>query len=210
MLWVIDKLRQETGLQLITTPEVRKEVVDKALKIEKFRLGGIRVLKRFGSGAITVENTNPSLSKKILDTANKVYSVNGNDYKIVQKGEMSLVPIAQSKGSNYMLVDERIVEKLLSDPMALGRLFESRLHMKVVINKNKLEEFKLLTKGINVIKSSDLIAIAHEKGLLKGYVKESFSKKTMKDFVSGALWGLKKSGCSISTLDIKEYMKVLF
>jgi len=210
MLWVLDKLREATGIQLVMTPEIRREVVDKALKIEKFRLSGVRVLKRFGSGVINVEESNPTLTKQILQVANQVYSVKGSYYRIVSEGEIGLIPLAQAKKTGFMLIDERIVEKLLTDPQGLRNLFENRLHMKVTLNKPKLKLFNSLVKDISIIKSSDLIAIAHEKGLLKEYIKESHSTKTMKDFISGALWGLKNNGCSISTKDIKEYMKVLF
>jgi len=210
LLWILDKLRAETNLQLIMTPDVRKEVVDKPLKIERFRLGAVRVLKRLGNGVIKVEETNPVATNKVLDVANKVFTVKGEYYKIVHKGEMGLVPLALAKKSKFMLIDERIVEKLLTDINRLKQIFENRLHMKVTINKKYLDEFKALTDDLTVIKSSDLVAIAHEKGLLRDYVRDCMSDKTMKDFISGALWGLKKSGCSISTLDIKEYMKILF
>jgi len=210
MLWVLDKLRDTTGIQLIITPEIRREVVDKALMIEKFRLSGVRVLKRFGGGVITVEESNPTLTKQLLEVANQVYSVKGSYYRIVSEGEIGLIPLAQAKKTNFMLIDERIVEKLINDPQRLRSIFENRLHMKVTLNKPKLKLFQSLVKDVNIIKSSDLIAIAHEKGLLKEYIKENYSTKTMKDFISGALWGLKDNGCSISTNDIKEYMKILF
>jgi hypothetical protein len=149
------------------------------------------------------------LNKKILETANKVYSVKGKFYKIVHKAEMGLMPLAQDNGG-YVIIDERIVDKLINNPVGLKEVFERRLHMEVKLNKDYLENFKSLVGDVNVIKSSDLIAIAHEKGLLKEYIKECYSNKTMKDFVSGALWGLKDNGCSISTNDIKEYLKILF
>jgi len=205
MLWVLDKLREATKVQFVMTPEVRREVVDKALKIERFRLGAVRVLKRLGNATIKVEETDPVKTNKILAVANAVYSVKGQSYKIVHKGEIGLIPLG-----NNVLIDERIVEKLITDPVRLKQIFENRLHMPVSINKSKLDEFKSLTSGVMIIKSSDLIAIAHEKGLLKEYIRECMSDKTMRDFISGALWGLKKSGCSISTLDIREYMKILF
>ncbi|MBD3312034.1 hypothetical protein GF352_01085 [archaeon] len=210
LLWLLDKLRADADLQLVATPEVRAEVVDKALKIERFRLGGVRVLKRFCNGTIVIDETDPVKTNKILRTANSVYKVKGRSYKIVHKAEMGLVPLAEKKGTGLMLVDERIVDKLINNPLGLKKVFERRLHMKVEIDKSKLKELKSLIGDVNTVKSSDLVAIAYEKGLLKEYVRECASKKTMKDLVSGSLWGLKKSGCSISTNDIKEYNKLLF
>lgn len=209
LLWVLDKLSESTNTKLITTPLVRKEVVDKALKIERFRLSAVRVQKRLGSGVITVQETNPTKTKELLRIANQVFTVKSNYYKIVHKAEMGLVPLAKENETDFMLIDERIVEKLLTDPKRLKKIFENRLHMPVKLNKDKLEKLQSLTKDINIIKSSDLVAIAYEKGLLKEYIKENYSKKTMKDLLNGALWGLKNTGCSISTNDINQYMKLL-
>ncbi len=208
LLWVLDKLKESTNVEMVITPEVRDEVVKSSLGIDKFRLGGIRVLKRLCNGEIRVRKSNPLLTKKLLTVGNSIYSVRNHNYKIIHKAEMSLISLYKS-AKKFMLIDERIVEKLINDPFGLKNLLERRLHMKVTIDPINLKRFQDMTKGINVIKSSDLIAVAQEKGLLKDYVKECYSNKVMKDFLSGAFWGLKNTGCAISTLDIREYLKEL-
>jgi len=209
LLWVLDKLRG-LDVQFIVTPEVREEVINKAMAIDKFRLSGVRVLKRFCNGTIIVQKSDPVMTNRILSNANKVFSVNGEYYKIVHPAEMSLVPLAQSNGTDSIAVDERIVDKLINNPHGLRQLLEKRLHMRVTLNNDYLKSFKDLIKDVNTIKSTDLVAIAYEKGLMNNYIRDCASKKTNRDLISGALWGLKMSGCAVSTTDINEYLKQLF
>ncbi len=208
LTWIIKKFHQQ-GYQFVITPTVKNEVITKALRINRFRLGAIRILKLIGDGSIIVKETDNLLSKKIMQLGNNIYKVKGRSYKIIHQAEMDLVPIALKTEGSLMLIDERITNKLFYDPEGLRQLFERRLHTQVIINQEKLREFKKITSKVALFKSSDLIIIANEKGLLRDYIKECDSNKTMKDFINGVLWGLKYSGCSISTNDINEYMKLI-
>lgn len=205
LMWVIDKLRESNDIQFIITPSIHKEVIEKSMNIDKFRLSGIRVLKRLCNGAIIVKETDMSLTNKLVDIANKIYSVKGDDYHVLHEGELGLIPLAIENKSYTLVCDERIFSRMITDPEGLKRIFENRLHTAVSINQDKLNEFKELTKDIEIFKSSDLIAIAYEKGLMNEYIRECASKKLGKDLLTGSLWALKMSGCSISMLDIKEY-----
>ncbi|HLE06492.1 MAG TPA: hypothetical protein VI790_04000 [Candidatus Nanoarchaeia archaeon] len=205
LMWVIDKLRESSEIQFVITPEIHKEVIEKSMNIDKFRLSGIRILKRLCNGAIIVKETDMGITNRLLDIANKIYSVKGDYYHVVHEGELGLIPLAIQNKSYTLATDERIFFKMITDPEGLKRLFENRLHTAVTINQDKLNEFKELTKDIDVFKSSDLVAIAYEKGLMNEYIKECESKKLGRDLLTGSLWALKMSGCSISTLDIKEY-----
>ncbi|MFA5406411.1 MAG: hypothetical protein WC307_03590 [Candidatus Nanoarchaeia archaeon] len=209
LLWVLDQLKS-IGVQFIVTPEVRSEVINRALGVDKFRLSAVRVLKRLCNGTIIVKESNPTITNKILNEANKVFSVNNEFFKIIHPAEMSLVQLAQENGTDSIVIDERIVDKLINNPQGLRLLLEHRLHTKVTLNKAHLKEFKALIKNVNIFKSTDLVVIAFEKGLMKDYLNDCASKKVNKDFISGALWGLKMSGCAVSTKDINEYLKQLF
>ncbi len=209
LLWVLKVIKERFDVQFVITPDVRREIITNSLKIDKFRLGGVRLLKLLGDGTLIVKEDNPSITKEIMNVANKIYFVKGHSYKIIHLGEVSLLSIAKDF-NNYILIDERIFSKLIIDPVGLKQLFERRLHMPVVINKDNLLKFKKLVGEFNIIKSSDLIAIMKENDLLKDYIKECYSSKTEKDLVSGSLWALKMNGCAISINDINEYMRILF
>ena len=99
LLWVIGKLREKFKVQLIITPGVRNEVITNALKIDKFRLSGVRILKLLGSGLLTVEADDSLFTKQVLSVANNIYFVKGNPYKIIHLGEVSLISVAKS--NNY-------------------------------------------------------------------------------------------------------------
>lgn len=210
LIGILDKMHESLGIQFVITPDIRQEVIEDALRSDRFRLGGVRVMKRLCSGVITVEESDISQTNHILDMANSLLTVKGNNFSVVHKGEMSLIPLARMKGSEYIIIDERMTEKIITDPERLKHILENRLHMDVSINSSIMHELHELTKDLTVIKSSDLLAIAYEKGLLDDFTRNCPGRKIKQEFINGALWGLKNEGCAISTLDISAYMKELF
>ncbi len=93
LMWVIDKLRESSEIQFVITPEIHKEVIEKSMNIDKFRLSGIRILKRLCNGAIIVKETDMGITNRLLDIANKIYSVKGDYYHVVHEGELGLIPL---------------------------------------------------------------------------------------------------------------------
>ena len=53
LLPVLEKLRERFDGEFIVTPAVRKEILDKPLKIKKFKLEAMQVQKLFDKGVLT-------------------------------------------------------------------------------------------------------------------------------------------------------------
>jgi hypothetical protein len=207
LLWVLDVLKEKVDFYV--TKGVVNESINNALRIDRFRLSGVRLLKRLCEGALDYVQADPSLTNKLADAANSIYIVRNKSVKIVHKGEMEAVSAALKKGVKYFLLDERITGTLIDDPYALRDILSNRLHTNVKVDETQLKRFLDLCTGIQVIRSSDLVSITYEKGLMEEYIKSCGGVKVRKDLIAGMLWGLKFSGCAISTRDIKEYLKIL-
>ena len=207
LLWILDSLKDKVNFYV--TKGVIDESINHALRIDRFRLSGMRLLKRLCKGVLDYIDYDMPLADSLTQAANSVFIAWRKPVKIVHMGEMSAVSAAVKAGVNYFLIDERITGMLIDDPNGLRNTLANRLHTKVEIDNRALNRFKELSKSINVIRSSDLVSIAYEKGLMDDFIKSCSGVKARRDLISGMLWGLKFAGCAISTKDINEYLKLL-
>ena len=67
---------------------------------------------------------------------------------------------------------ERITRYLIDSPNRLKKLIRKRNRADVQVNEESLRVFKELTKGVKVLRSLELVAVAFENGLLDRYVSE--------------------------------------
>ena len=118
---------------------------------------------------------------------------------IVDRGEVEALALVLRVQAAAYVVDERTMRLLIENPYTLRRILERKLHIKVDINKKLLKEFSEIVKGVKVIRSTELLIIAYEKGLLNKFVTVG---STEIDLLDGLLWGLKLRGCSISSDEI--------
>ena len=145
-----------------------------------------------------------SQTVSLLDLVNSIYRVRGKDPEVFHKGEIESVVLANHKNSNAIVIDERSMRLLLEDPKRLTQLLSRKLHSKVKINKNSLDEFKSKTKNIKVIRSTELALMAYEFGLLNHFLKHHGKE----DLLDAILWGLKTRGCAITPHEIDDYVRI--
>ena len=62
-----------------------------------------------------------------------------------------------------------------------------------------------MVKGVNVLRSSELILRGYELGIFDKFLFRKDLKKTLLD---GLLWGTKLRGCSISIKEINDALKI--
>ena len=67
-----------------------------------------------------------------------------------------------------------------------------------------LSEFKSRTKGLKVLRSTELALVAYEMGLLDNFLKNHDKN----ELVDAVLWGLKTRGCAISPHEIEDYVRI--
>ena len=117
---------------------------------------------------------------------------------------LTLVLAGVVKADAYV-VDERTMRLLIEDPIKLNKLQERKLHNKIRINKDVLNEFSKYVKNVKVIRSTELMLIAYEFGLMDKYL---VSNTTNEDLLDALLWGLKLRGCAISQEEVDSFIEL--
>ena len=101
LLYLIPKLKQEFGGEFLITKEVKKEVIDRPLKIPRFQLGAIRINELFKKGIIKHANLSKKevdelreLRNKYMQTANSSYYTKKRSLHLIDKGESAALALS--------------------------------------------------------------------------------------------------------------------
>ena len=203
LLYVIENLKKSFDGEIVITPQVKREVVDRPLGIKKYKLEALRVkdlidkkvillTSDFVSGGAIEKET-----RRILKIMNKSFKVDGEGIVLVQEAEASCLAFARlCKCENLIVIDERTTRMLTEAPGNLRQIMSSKLHAKIVVNSNSLKEFEVF----RFIRSAELIYIAYKKDLI--------NLKKDKQLLDALLYGLKFKGTAISSNEIKVIKQV--
>jgi hypothetical protein len=213
LLWILGELKRRSGVRFLISPWVKKEVVDVPLATEKFKLQAIFVLQSISQGMIEILENRKVEAKAIdiLNFANTIFYAQDELIKILHRGEAETIAIASSLDSKTIAIDEKTGRLLIESPSKLKNLLKRKLHVRITINDESLKEFKRLSKGLTVIRSSEIAAVAYERKIFSSIIKscQRVYPKAREDFLEGMLWGLKLAGCAISIRELQEYLKIL-
>jgi hypothetical protein len=206
MLPIVEKLKGVFDGEFILTPHVKNEVVDRPMKIKRFKLEAIRVndmiergVFKMSGDVVPQEKLNKEI-KRILKIANGVLktSHNGEKIDIIHEGEAACLAFSNLCGEDSVIViDERTTRMLTEAPENLEKMMERKLHTSLDANLPLLDELK----GFKFIRSAELLFVAYKKDLL--HVKKS------KDLLDALLYGAKFKGCAISSKEIEAMKKLV-
>jgi hypothetical protein len=209
MLPVIERLKSVFDGEFILTPAVKREVVDRPMKIKKFKLEALRVQDMIErgvfkmSGDVVANNRLDREMKKILKTANGVLRTTstGEKIKIIHDGEAACLAFVNLvKGDSVIVIDERTTRMLAEAPENLESMMERKLHTPLDANLellNNLKHFKF-------IRSAELLYMAWKKDLILSVGKGGRNK----ELLDALLYGVKFKGCAISSVEIEEMKKL--
>lgn len=205
MLPVVEKLKEVFNGEFILTPAVRREVVDRPMKIKKYKLEAIQVVDLIEKGVFKMSGDVLSdgklnrETKRILKNANGVLRAteSGEKIKIIHEGEAACLAFANLCGcDNAIVIDERTTRMLTEAPGELEKMMERKLHTPLDAELSLLSSLK----KIRFIRSAELLYIAYGKGLIEiGGGKE---------LLDALLYGVKFKGCAISSGEIEEMKKL--
>lgn len=201
---LFNHLKVKNGLEFLISKSVFNESVTKPLKINRFKLSALRVKQGVDIGAIQVVERDVELGKIVSEIerlSEEVLVSEQRPIKVIHRGEIDALALAKYSNARTLVIDEKVTRLLLEDVMILRKLIERRQHVKVSLNKQKYGELKSFLGELNVIRSSELIALAYEQGLLE---KELGGKKSA---LEAALYSVKFKGCSLSEFEIREFLK---
>jgi hypothetical protein len=200
LLHTLEKLKQKfPGVNFIMTPQVKKEVVEKALSVKRYELEAVKLQTLLTNKVILLSSDfvpNNKLEKetvRIMNIANTTIKADRELVNIVQIGEASCLAFANlCNCDNLIIIDERVTRLLTESPQNLKAIMERKLHMPVLVNSKNLKEFKTF----KYIRSTELAYIAYKNNL--------YDYKKDKVLLDALLFSLKFSGTSISSKEIEE------
>jgi hypothetical protein len=205
MLPVIEKLKSVFDGEFILTPAVKREVVDRPMKIKKFKLEALQVQEMIRRGVFKMSEdiiSNQKLDrevKRLLKVTNGVLRTakNGEKIKIIHEGEAACLAFANLCGcENVIVIDERTTRMLTEAPGDLEKMMERKLHTPLKSELSLLADLK----NFKFIRSAELLFIAFKKGLI--------GIKDDKGLLDALLYGVKFKGCAISSAEIEEMKKL--
>ncbi|MFA5953239.1 MAG: hypothetical protein WC812_01475 [Candidatus Pacearchaeota archaeon] len=202
---LIDLKKSFSGKFLITK-EVKKEVIDNPLNIQRFELEALQVQRLLNNKIIELpeslgisEKEITTKAEELMNIANSTFSQGTEFIHLIDMGETSCIALSKilrdKKIENLIAVDERTLRLLCEKPENLKELFKKKLHTKINYKKENLIYFK----EFKIIRSCELIYLAYKKGFteLKG-------RNSLNAYVNA----LKFKGCSISREEIDEITKL--
>lgn len=206
LLPVLRSLKKEFDGEFIITPAVKEELVDKPMKIKKFKLEAIRVKKLLDEGVFRMSSEIVDDSKleretdrilRLFDGA--VSFSNGREkIKIVHKGEVSCLAFANlSNCHNLLVVDERAVRLIFEDSKGLKKMMEKRLHASLTLYSKQIERIG----DYSFVRSADLAFLAYDKGLI--------DLGSGVEVVDSIMYSLKSNGAVVSSGEIEQMKKIL-
>ncbi len=211
LLWTLKKLKERFNVRFVIPPEVKRECVDNAMHNYRWGLGSERIKSLIESGIIDV--VDPENLKEVTDEfmnfANNVFEARGKAIKIIHAGEAELIALASLTGAETICVDEKTMRLLMEKPENLHMTLQSKLHTKVNFNQDIIEKLRnALPTGSSqkVIRSTEIISLAYSEGIMSkdlGNISDGSNALKM------ALWSLRFAGCSISSQEINDYVKML-
>lgn len=188
------------NVEFIVPKGVEKELVERPLHVNEFEFKALRLREAINEGMIKVEDV-PGVherAEEILEEANSLFQPR---VKILHEGEAECLALMELVGAKTLLVDERTTRLIVEDPVGLGKFIQNRTSFKVRMSEEKALKLHDRFSSFSVIRSSEVVAVAYEKGLLDKYGDGRL--------LHASLYALKFSGCAISKKEISEYLKIL-
>jgi len=192
--------------KFIITNDVKREVIDKPLKIKRFELEALKIKQLLDDKILelpsSVEVKDSEIlreTNKLILLANEMFKGDKKDIRIIHSGETSCLALSkilnEKKIENVLAIDERTMRILVEKPENLKELLQKKLHCEIILRKENFVFFR----GFKIIRSAELMYVAHKKGVVRlrnGQVLDAL------------LWAVKFKGCSISDEEIEEIKRI--
>lgn len=200
LLWLLPLYNAE-----FVVPEgVKQEIVDNPMRNEKFEFKAVRLQQALLDGSLKVAGNNKITERanELTRMANALFRYGKHNVKILHGGEAQTIALMEQLGMKTMLIDERTTRLLIEDRAALKSYIEQRTGFQLRLNEEASKAIGKELEGINVVRSSELVAWAFEQGYLKRMGKGP-------DLLHATLYALKYAGCSITQDEIEQYIQML-
>ncbi len=206
LLYILEELKKTFQGKFIITEQVKYETLDRPINVPRFELEALRIKNLLEKKIIEMPDSlgisQQAINKEtshLIEIANHCIKARGSWIKILSEAETSCLALSkiltQQGIENMIAIDERTTRILTEKPENLKQIMENKLHIKVELYQKTSEEFK----NFKFIRSTELVYVAHKKGLL-----EIAGKKALE----AALYATKFKGASVSYEEIEELKKL--
>ena len=207
LLWLLEPLKKKFRGNFLITPWIRYELVEKPLGTKRFEFEALQVLYYIKNNILKIADNEEIREKTnvMLELANNSFLSGEHPIKIVQRGEVEALATSIVHKSDAFVVDERTLRLLVEDPEKLKNILQGKLHSRISIDKNVLDEFRKMAKDVKIIRSVELVLIAYESGMLDKFLPDTSEPNRV--LLDAVLWGMKIDGCSVSKKEINQLIK---
>ncbi|MCK5025801.1 MAG: hypothetical protein KAS15_04370 [Nanoarchaeota archaeon] len=208
LLWLLEPLKKKANARFIIPDAVKVELIDRPLKTKKFKFEAMRTTRYIRNKILEIKGGEDieELTTELLELANHCFKAKGQWIKIVHYAEIEALALAIKLKARVIVIDERTTKQLMENPKKLKETLARKLHTSIHVNKNYLKRFLEKTKGIKTLRSVELVTIAYEIGLLDKYLADI--PEARRNLLDSVLWGVKLSGCAVSTREIDQIIKI--
>ena len=188
------------NVQFIIAPSVKKEIIERplAISMKAYELSAMRMKRALDDNVLQeVDGESLERAKRIMDLANGMFYAMSKPVHLVDLGEADMIALSQSTGCSLILMDERTTRMLIEAPFRLKEHMEKEMGVSVMVNRRNFDEFKEITGGMKVIRSSELASLAFKAGYFSPFPNPG-------KMLEATLYSLKYNGCSIGFDEIDE------
>ncbi|MEM4663042.1 MAG: hypothetical protein QXM75_03395 [Candidatus Diapherotrites archaeon] len=203
MFDVIGRL-SDLGLNFVVAESVVRESISYPINIRRFELNALRIsagIKKGWIKTIKLDKEHMNYKAKLMETANKTYRSKSGNLQILQEGEAETMALAKMVSAKAIVTDERTMRLLVEDCYGLKELLQKRQNEKIWIDSERADFFRKEFGKILIVRSAEIIAFAHEKGILKEIVGD------VPKLLEASLYSLKYAGCALSSEEIETFLR---
>jgi hypothetical protein len=208
LIGILSELKRQRGARFYITPAVHRELIERPLNVKRFEFEALQVEKLIREGVLELYSQVPQKKvNELIVLANNSFTIEGKPMDIIQSGEMESVACALEIGAAGVVMDERTLRLFIEANSEMKKLLEMRFQKTVVPNVAKMNTFSAMLRGVTIIRSVELIAVAYKMGVLSGYIPEE--KNGRERLLDAVLWAAKYNGCAVTEHEIEEMKGIL-
>lgn len=201
---VVYYISNKFQLRFVIPPFVEYETIDRPISsdLKQYSFSAIKIKKLLADKVVVkIDKDVRKKTDRILYLANNSLFVKGKPITLLQRGEAEMIALAFELGVKNILIDERTTRMMIEAPFRMKEHMEKEFGVNIMINNGNLREFSDIVRGMQVVRSSELLILAFENGFFDGFGDMKIPA------LEAALYKIKFSGCSISFDEVQEYIK---
>lgn len=195
-------VKERCGVRLLAPESVFKETVETPSRIRKYGFSALRIKRLFDGGVVEAKKTDGAFVEELLSISNSLFSVGGRPLKLIQEGEAACVALMKQQGAKFLAIDEKTLRLLVEAPLKLRRLLQEEYEQEIEADGRRLANWRQRVFGIRVVRSSEILTVAAEKGFFKGFGADAAQA------FHAAVYALRNAGCSLTAKELAAYSQL--